>query len=301
MHITWRQIEIFRAVARLGNITRAASEMGLSQSAASSALAELESQLGVQLFDRVGRQVVLNGNGRDFLPRAVDVLQQTQDLANHFQAGQSGRLQIAASLTVGNYVLPAVLAQLLAKAPQLHVEAQIVNSRSVVAQLLECRIDLGMIEAAYRDPLLVTEPWLDDELVVYARTDHPLASAAPDLAKLAQCRWLMRERGSGVRRIMEDVLSPALGGMRIMLELGSGEAIREAVRHGLGVACASRRELGRELDRGELCILPTPGIRLLRQFHLAWHAERRLSANAECLRACCRAWRDDGLSFPVRC
>jgi len=273
-------------------MTQAASAIGLSQSAASSALAELERQLGGQLFDRVGRQIVLNGNGRDFLPRAMDLLQQSEDLALHFQDGQAGRLQIAASLTVGNYVLPSVLAQLLADAPRLHVEAQIVNSRSVVAQLLECRIDLGMIEAAYRDPMLVTEPWLDDELVVYARTDHPLAGRAPDLAKLAQCRWLMRERGSGVRRIMEDVLFPALGGMQIMLELGSGEAIREAVRQGLGVACASRRELARELGRGELCILPTPGIRLLRQFHLAWHAERRLSAHAERLRACCRAWPD---------
>lgn len=289
MHITLRQLEVFLATARAGNITLAAATIGLSQSAASSALAELESQLGRPLFDRVGRRIQLNENGHYLLPRALDLLQGANALESSFRQDVPARLHVSASLTIGNYLMPAVLARLRSEAPALRIEMTVVNSVSVLQQLIECRTDFGLIEAPFSAPQLVFEPWQEDELVVFARADHRLAGQPGDLAALAACDWVMREAGSGSRRLLETLLQPAIGAFRIALELGSGEAVREAVRCGHGIACASRLTVARELASGEFSVLPTPGISLKRQLQLVWHADRQLGAAAAALRSCCLA------------
>lgn len=288
MHITLRQLEVFLATARSGNVTQAAAAIGLSQSAASSALAELESQLGRPLFDRVGRRIQLNENGHYLLPRALDLVQGAGTLESAFRQDVPARLHVTASLTIGNYLMPALLARLRAEAPALRIEMAVVNSATVLQHLAECRTDFGLIEAPFSDPQLVFEPWRQDELVVFARADHPLAGRPGDLTALAACDWVMREAGSGSRRLLETLLQPALGAFRIALELGSGEAVREAVRCGLGIACASRLMVERELASGEFCMLPTPGVNLTRQLQLVWHADRQIGAAVAALRKFCR-------------
>ena len=268
MHITLRQLEVFLATARAGNITQAAEMINLSQSAASSSLAELECQLGRRLFDRIGRRIQLNENGQYLLPRALDLLQSATSLESTFRQDVPVCLQVAASLTIGNYLMPAVLARLRNRLPALRIEMTVVNSASVLQRLIECRTDFGLIEAPFSAQQLVFEPWQDDELVVYARADHPLAGQPGDLTALSACDWVMREAGSGSRRLLETLLQPAVGAFRIALELDSGEAVREAVRCGQGIACASRLTLARELTSGEFCVLPTPGISLRRQLQL---------------------------------
>ncbi|QLI81855.1 LysR family transcriptional regulator [Chitinibacter fontanus] len=287
LKLTLRELEIFVAICQASAVGAAGQKLGLSQSATSGALSELERRLGVQLFDRVGRGVVLNEQGRYLLPKAMDMLQQAQELEANFINGVTGRLRVAASLTIGNYVMPRLLERWLALAPQAQIELEIVNSRTVLRRLLDCRADLGFIEAPYSDPQLVTERWLNDELIVYTRADHPLVGQPTDLTALARSPWILREPGSGVRRMLESMLLPHLGSINVLLELGSGEAIREAVRGGLGIACASRRAIARELASGEFAILPTPGLNLMRQFHLVWHAERRLGGSADQLRSLC--------------
>lgn len=290
MHITLRQLEVFLAAARCGNITQAANEIGLSQSAASSALGELEKQLDQALFDRIGRRIQLNENGRYLLPRALDLIQNARALEGAFKVDAPLRLQLAASMTIGNVLMPRLLARLLETTPALQVGMAVVNSSAVIEQVLDCRADIGLIEAPYSHPQLVFEPWLEDELVVFARADHPLAGCTPDYKALAECEWVLREPGSGVRRLLEAQLLPHLGNFRLRLELGSGEAVREAVRAGLGIACASRLSVTRELESGEFCSLATPGLRLTRQLQLVWHVERQLGAAARALRDCCRTW-----------
>lgn len=290
LRITLRELEVFAAISRTGRITQAGDELGLSQSAASNAIAELEKRLGVTLFDRIGRRVQLNEHGRSLLPRVLDLLQQAGDLEQSESAGPPCQLRIAASLTIGNYVLPALLAPLMRDHASCRQEVVIANSPQVMARVLDCEADIGLIEAPLTDSRLVSELWLRDEMVVYARADDPLCAAPPGRDALAQANWILRERGSGVRQILESTLLPYLGGMNVRLELGSGEAIREAVRLGMGIACASRRAIERELKSGEFAAIALPGLCIERRFYIVWHAERRLTAGVERFRTACHEW-----------
>ena len=288
LRITLRELEVFAAIGRTGRITAAGDELGLSQSAASGAIAELERRLGVALFDRVGRRVVLNEHGRYLLPRALDLLRAAGELEAGFGAGPPSRLTVAASLTIGNYVLPGLLAELTRDDPAHRYEVEIGNSRSVVAMLKECRADIGLIEAPLSDSRIASELWLADEMVIYARADHPFVRQPPGRDELAGAPWIVRESGSGVRRTLEAILLPHLGSINVVLELGSGEAIREAVRRGMGITCSSRRAARCEIEAGEFATIELPGVRLERRFFIVWHAERQLTRGALRLRDACR-------------
>nr|WP_314901104.1 LysR family transcriptional regulator [uncultured Deefgea sp.] len=293
LKMTLRELEVFCAINRTGGVTAAADALGLSQSAASGALAELERRLGVNLFDRIGRRVVLNEHGRYLLPRAEELLGQAQELEINYSDGAPSRLHIAASLTIGNFVLPGLLGQLMPTRPEDRFDVAIGNSQQVVERLLDSRADIGLIEAPITHRQLVSERWLSDEMTVFARFDHPMVQQAPSLSELAATPWIMREPGSGVRKMLEAILLPHLGGMNLLLELGSGEAVREAVRLGLGISCGSKRAIARELERGEFATIPLPNIPMERRFYIVWHAEKRLTAGAERLRTACHAMMDN--------
>ena len=288
LRITLRELEVFAAIGRTGRITAAGDELGLSQSAASGAIAELERRLGVALFDRVGRRVVLNEHGRYLLPRALDLLRAAGELEAGFGDGPPSRLTIAASLTIGNYVLPGLLADLTREDPAHRYEVEIGNSHSVVAMLKDCRADIGLIEAPLSDSRIASELWLTDEMIIYARADHPFVRQPPGRDELSVAPWIVRESGSGVRRTLEAILLPHLGAINVVLELGSGEAIRETVRRGMGITCSSRRAARREIEAGEFATIELPGVRLERRFFIVWHAERQLTHGALRLRDACR-------------
>lgn len=290
LRITLRELEVFAAIARSGQITAAGEQLGLSQSAASGAVAELERRLGVALFDRIGRRVVLNEHGRYLLPRALDLLHQATELEDSYRDGTPSRLRIAASLTIGNYVLPGLLAALMHDDTAHRYEVEIGNSHQVMTMVVDCRADIGLIEAPLAHANMVSELWLTDEMVIYARADHPFTRQTPTRTALADAAWILRESGSGVRRTLEAILLPHLGHFNVALELGSGEAIREAVRLGMGITCSSRRAARRELESGEFAAITLPGVKLERRFYIVWHAERTLTSGAERLRDACRAW-----------
>lgn len=289
LRITLRELEVFAAIGRTGRITAAGDELGLSQSASSGAIAELERRLGVALFDRIGRRVVLNEHGRYLLPRALDLLGQADELERVYVAGPPSRLRIAASLTIGNYVLPGLLAPLMGEKATHRYEVEISNSRQVMAMVLDCRADIGLIEAPLTDRSLISELWLRDEMVIYARADHPFTRHAPSREALAAAPWILRESGSGVRQTLEAILLPELGSFNVTLELGSGEAIRESIRLGMGITCSSRRAARRELESGEFATIALKGVTLERRFYIVWHAERTLTTGAERLRTACHA------------
>jgi DNA-binding transcriptional LysR family regulator len=288
LRITLRELEVFTAISRTGTITSAGRELGLSQSATSGAIAELERRLGVTLFDRVGRRVVMNEHGRYLLPKALDMLQQASVLEQVYIDGAPSRLTIAASLTIGSYVLPALLAPLMTESDEHRYEVSIANSHVVMSKLLDCQADIGLIESPLSDSHLVSELWLKDKMVVYARADHPFIKTPPSLEALAATPWVLREKGSGVRQTMETMLLPRLGRLNVALELGSGEAIREAIRLNLGISVASRRAVRRELASGEFAEIPVEGVNLERRFYMVWHGEKRMTAGAERLLNACR-------------
>ena len=294
LHLTLRQLEIFCAVAHSGSTVAAAEAVGLSQSATSSALQQLERVLGSQLFERVGRQLALNDAGRALWPQALGMMEQAKAVEQAFTGQGSGlpvQLRIAASTTIGNYVLPAVLGALSRSHPHIAVELQIANTAEVAAAVQALEVDMGLIEGNSHWPGLDVQPWLRDELVIIAAPEHPLARGAADkpvgLAALRSARWLLREAGSGTREMVEHALLPRLHQLSAAGTLGSSEAIARCVAQGLGISCLPRVLVQTLVDAGQLVVLPTVLPRMERHFSLLQRTGKRHSpALAAFVQAC---------------
>lgn len=276
MHITLRQLEIFTEVLKGGSTTQASNVLSLSQSAVSAALADLEGQLGGQLFDRVGKRLVINEHGRLLYPKALALLEQAGEIERLFSE-DSGALRICASSTVGNYMLPAMIASYRVDYPNSPLELNVGNSQEVMTAVAEFRVDLGLIEGPCHMPELVTQPWLEDELVVFSAPDCPLAGRSLTLEMLAEAPWLLRERGSGTREVLDHLLLARLPHFQLVMELGNSEAIKHAVRHGIGISCLSRRVISEQLACGTLVELRLPLPPLMRTLYLIHHRQKHLS------------------------
>lgn len=277
MHITLRQLEIFVEVLRSGSTTQASSVLALSQSAVSAALADLEGQLNVGLFDRVGKRLVVNENGRLLYPKALALLEQALDVEQLFDK-HNGALRIGASTTIGNYMLPEVIARYRQDFPDMSLELNVGNSRDVIQAVIDFRVDLGLIEGSCHHPDLISRPWLSDELVVFTAAGSALANNSVAVDELIKAPWILRESGSGTRDVLEHSLMSLLPGVRPILELGNSEAIKHAVRHGIGISCLSRRVIAEQLKSGSLVELNIPFAPLKRTLYLIYHRQKHLSA-----------------------
>jgi len=240
MHITLRQLEVFAEVLKSGSTTQASIVLSLSQSAVSAALADVEGQLRVQLFDRVGKRLVINEHGRLLYPKALALLEQAAEIERLFSK-DNGSLRIGASSTIGNYMLPGMIAHYRLDFPTTPLELNVGNTNDVINAVAEFRVDLGLIEGPCSVPELLSHPWLDDELVVFCAPANPLAGQTVTLDALAQAPWILRERGSGTREVLDHLLLPQMPDFNLVMELGNSEAIKHAVRHGIGISCLSRR------------------------------------------------------------
>lgn len=296
LHLTLRQVEIFCAVAQSGSTVAAAQAVSLSQSATSAALQQLERALGSQLFERVGRQLVLNDAGRALLPQAQGLLEQARAIEHAFSLQGSGlpvRLRLAASTTIGSYVLPPVLAAFARSHPHVAVDLQIANTAEVAEAVLALEVDLALIEGASHWPGLEVQPWLRDELVIVSAPHDPLARLSADqplgTGALRSARWLLREAGSGTREMVEHALLPQLHQLHAAATLGSSEAIARCVAQGLGISCLPRVLVQPLVDAGELVVLPTVLPHMQRYFSLVQRAGKRRSPALQAFVDACRA------------
>jgi DNA-binding transcriptional LysR family regulator len=268
MNLTFRQLEVFCAIARRGHVSRAAEDAGLTQSAASMALAELERQLGEQLFDRMGRRIVLNGNGRRLLPLASELLARAAELEQEFSADDralSGELVIGASSTIGNYLMPRLIAAFCEKHPAVKVRLKVGNTQQIIASALAFELDIGFVEGLCNHPEMDISVWREDALIVFASPLDSLAIGQPlRLQELAAAPWVLREKGSGTRDIFERAIQKTNCALNIRFEFGQTEAIKQAVQSGMGISCLSRLALRENLENKTLVELPTPDLDLQR-------------------------------------
>ncbi|GAB2937331.1 DNA-binding transcriptional regulator YeiE [Hafnia psychrotolerans] len=276
MHITLRQLEVFAEVLKSGSTTQASIVLSLSQSAVSAALADVEGQLGVQLFDRVGKRLVTNEHGRLLYPKALALLEQAGEIERLFSK-DNGSLRIGASSTIGNYMLPKMIADYRLDFPGTPLELNVGNTNDVINAVAEFRVDLGLIEGPCSVPELITQPWLDDQLVVFSAPDNPLAGQKVSLGTLALAPWILRERGSGTREVLDHLLLPQMPDFNLVMELGNSEAIKHAVRHGIGISCLSRRVIAEQLSGGALVEIHVPQVPLVRKLYLIHHRQKHIS------------------------
>jgi len=293
--VTLRQLQIFIAVAHRGTTTAAGVDLALSQSATSAALNELESLLGTRLFDRVGKRLALNDGGRTLLPQARRLVEGAQSLEARFALegpDDPFRLQVGASSTIGNYLLPPLVASFLHKHPAGRLELRIGNTRDIASAVASFSVDLGFIEGPSHEHDTRTARWREDELVIVAAPAHPLARKAARarlaVASLREANWLLREPGSGTREAVEHALLPHLTELRSSVELGSAEAIKLCAAEGLGLGCLSRHAVADFVALGRLAVLRTTLPPLHRELSLILHEQKFVSPAMERFIAHCR-------------
>ena len=289
--LSLRQLEVFAAICRLGTVSAAAESVRLSQSAASQSLAELESALDGPLFDRVGRRLQINERGRELLPLAVDLLDRGAALEAQLRnrgPAPPPAVRLAASLTIGSYLLPPLVAQLLARQPQARIELSVMNTEAVIAEVLAFRADAGFIEGPGEDPDLQAHAWRDDRLLVVAAPQHPLVERHRITADdLQTANWILRERGSGTREVFERAVRAADISIHTVLELGDTEAVKRAIACGTALSCLSELAVADAVTRGELRTLKTPFLDLRRRLFVILHRRKYLGRGLrDVLRAC---------------
>ena len=289
MRLTLRQLEVFAAIARTDNVSRAAEGLSMSQSAASSALVELERQFDCPLFDRIGKSLRLNSTGRGLLPQVEDLLAKAGEIEGFLAGGKLGPLAVGATLTIGNYLATLIVAEYLQRYPESRVDLKVSNTRHVLDGLIRCELDVGLIEGEANDPDLLIEPWLADELVVFCAPQHKLAQVAQvSNQQLAEEAWILRERGSGTRALFDRVVAPTFEQVNIQLQLVHTEAIKRVVEAGLGLSCLSRVALRDAFRRGSLVEIKTPQFNLQRHFYFVQHRQRHISPASRTFLALCR-------------
>lgn len=278
------RLKVFRIVARQLSFTGAAEELHTSQPNVSKHVRQLEAELGVSLFDRLGGGVMLTDAGRivfDYAERLFGMVGEMRRALNELEGLERGYLRLGASSTPGIYLLPPVLAGFRKLHPNLEITFRLGNSQEIVQEILNDQIDLGFLEGFENTPGIQVQPFFEDELVIIAPADHLLAKmegVIPD--DLGGETFIWRETGSGTREGMVSLLEHIGIQPENALELGSCEGIKNAVTAGLGLSMVSSLSIDMELSAGVLAIIHGEGLSLSRSLSIITCKDRRPSAAA---------------------
>lgn len=283
MHFTLKQLKVFLAVASHENVSMAAEELAMSQSAASTALKELEQRFDVVLFDRVGKRLQLNEQGALLRPQAAALLSQAEQIESSLiRHSDVGEVKVGATLTIGNYVAIGIMAAFIQDHPSAQVELDVENTQAIASKVRNFELDIGLIEGELQEPDLDVQYWRDDTLSVFCSPQHPLAKKKElSDADLKQADWIVREKGSGTRQAFDRAMSGMLSEIILRLELQHTEGIKRAVEAGLGIGCLSELTLQDAFKRGTLVPLLAPQRDWTRKFYFILHKQKFLSRGVQ--------------------
>ena len=295
MNFTLRQLEIFLTITKAGSITQAAKHLNLSQSAVSSALKDLEKQFNFLLFDRVGKRLQLNEIGKQLRPRAESLLAQAQDLEQSITStSELNQLNIGATLTVANSLALPMISDYLKRFNDAPISLEIDNTQEIVKQVLNFEIEMGMIEGETHEPQLSIRHWRDDHLKLFCNPNHPLACKEIITDDdLLSAKWILREPGSGTRQTFDRAMHGLLPRLNVTLVLSDSEAIKRAVKHGIGIGCLSTLLLDDELKRGEIVQINIPNRDFNRKFYLIMHKRKHTTRSLQNWLDLCEKWGKD--------
>lgn len=256
MSLNLHHLRVFAAVVDHGGFSRAGVALRLSQPAVSRAVHELEREVGIVLLDRSGRAPQLTEAGRGLHARAQELfgVEHAAELELRELRGlERGALNVGASTTIATYLLPELLGSFHDANPAVVLRVVSANTRSIARLLLARRIDVALVEGPITHPRLQARAWREDELVVIAPPDHPLAlRRRVSVAALSKERFLVRERGSGTRDAGERALAERGVHLSRAMQLGSTGAITRGVAAGLGLAIVSRAAAADQLELGRI-------------------------------------------------
>jgi DNA-binding transcriptional LysR family regulator len=267
------RLKVFRVAAEELSFTRAAEKLFLTQPSVTSQVKNLEDELRLRLFDRTGQRLALTPAGRvlqEYATRIAGICGEAEQALAELRGDTAGRLTLAASTTIAQYLLPALAGAFIREHPGVELDIMSANTEGAVAALVEGRVRLALIEGPPGRTDVKTETFIEDRLPLIVPPGHEWAEAGSiDAGKLARAPLILREHGSGTREVVERALRKAgleLKKLRVVMELDSTEAVKSAVRAGLGVGFVSEWALSRELALGLLKEIPVANLDLRRDF-----------------------------------
>lgn len=266
MSLNLHHLRVFAAVAEQRGFSRAAAALRLSQPAVSKAVRQLERQIGVPLVERAGRASRLTAAGEQLAARARELFgveAAAEEELRALRGLEVGSLRVGASTTIATYMLPPILASFHEAHPAIVLRVVSANTRAITRSLLERRLDIALVEGPVEHPRIETSRWRSDELVVIAPPGHRLVSNRRVSAhELAPERFVVREQGSGTREVAERALAKLGVHPVVALQLGSTEAVKQAVAAGLGMAIVSRYAAADQLALGRIALVRLRGVEL---------------------------------------
>ncbi|MDE2304581.1 MAG: LysR family transcriptional regulator [Gammaproteobacteria bacterium] len=282
-----RQLRVFESAAALRSFSRAAEHLHMTQPGVSMHIRELEHHVGLPLFERVGRRLFVTEAGEELLVRAREILRALKDadeIFDGFKGLRRGRIHLAV-VSTAKYFAPRLLAGFRALHPDAEIRLAVNNRTEVIEQLAANEVDLAIMGRAPEGRGMSAEPFAEHPHVIIAAADHPLAShRAIEERVIAREVFLVRERGSGTRLAMQAFFDERGLRLRIGMEMASNETIKQAVMAGMGVSFISRHTIDLEISTGRLVALDVVGMPVMRHWHVAQLADKRLSPLAQAFR-----------------
>lgn len=280
MNVTFRQLRLFQALADTGSVSRAARECHVTQPTASMQLKEITDTVGVPLYEVISKRVHLTDAGRDLAATARTIAQEWAAFEQRMGAVKGltrGRLRVAV-VSTAKYFVPRLLGTFCARHPDIDISLEVLNRDGVVQRLRENRDDLYIMSMPPKDIDLEDQIFMPNPLVVISAQSHPLAlQQGLDLAALHAMRFILRERGSGTRMAIDAHFKQLGFRPDLRLELGSNEAIKEAVAGGLGVSIISIHALHGQRSEHGVCVLDVKGFPIESQWHVVRQKGKQLS------------------------
>ena len=290
--ITFRQLETFAHVARLGSFTRAADALHLTQPAISIQIRQIADTLGMPLFEQIGRDISLTPAGQ----LLMQATRELDDVWNRFESSiddlkglKRGKLRVAL-VTTAKYFLPRMLGAFCQRYPDIEIELEIANRERIVERLRSNQDDLYIMSYPPADLDIVARPFLENALVIVAPPGHWAVGRRVTLAELAGEHFLLRELGSGSRHAVDRHLAAVGKRLNVRLSLASNEAIRDLAASGMGLGVLSRHALDSEPARDGIAILDVEGFPLQQAWNVVHLDKKLLSVPA-------RAFLDDLLKL----
>ncbi|MFD1989609.1 selenium metabolism-associated LysR family transcriptional regulator [Paenibacillus nicotianae] len=274
MAFNFHQLHIFYTVAERGSFSAAAQALHMTQPAVTMQVQSLEDHFGTKLFNRTTKRIELSEAGHALMPFAsqgIHLMRETDAVMSRFTDTLAGRLVLGASNTIGEYVLPRLLGPLGQQYPHMKVMLKVMNTTQILDEISRNQLDFGLIEAPVDHPDMTIKPVMQDELKLIVPGNHPLADQEMvQLTDLLKYPFVLREKGSGTRQVMEEELirhQVDLSHIQTVMELGSTGAVKSAVEAGLGITILSPSSVKHEVTLGLLKVLTIENVSFQRQFY----------------------------------
>jgi len=275
MKLTLRQMEIFLNVVSEGHLTNVAKGMGLSQSAVSMSIKELESILGRPVFDRINKKLVLNEVGRAFHKEIDPMFRKLSDIEYEFKNSENkGMIRVGASTTIVDYLMPSIICAYMSSYPDVKITLKEGNTQEITKMIQEGTIDIGFVEGFVSGSDIVKEKIGVDELLVVTENAEIASAKVADIKDLADMRWVLREEGSGTREVFLDYIKEKVDDLNIFLELGHTESIKSILKNRECLTCISKISVDQELQEEKLFQVNVKNFECKRDFLMIYHKDK---------------------------